>query len=366
MTAIQQDMTEKTVSSNLNESSTTTAEVINLGFPYFEFSPSEVLRSNLPSKIGGKPAWINPHKLPTDLKCRKCGACLIFLLQIYAPRIKVLNAHRMIYLFACWICGEDVKAYRSIVQDDSLLADHFNLEISSQCCHHCLLPAELRTVPVTITESNATNLTTSSSGREHQRCLNGLKYGSNGTAQGMLAESVLEIECEAEIDKDLSKDGMDMPCIDEKELLSKLPLMDENDEEDDNEGELGPAGSAAVSGGQDLCLESYISYMTKYSGHVIRYGGSEPVWFSDKEQISENDVPICERCGSVRRFEFQVQSTLLDAAGYNVGANLELAFGILCVYTCEKDCCFSDGASTYSEEFVYKQKDKTLTERRRV
>eukprot|EP01084_Bolivina_argentea_P002107 3872_1 len=61
-------------------------------------------RSFLPSKIGGKPAWLNPKKIPkySHLKCKQCKKPLKFLLQIYAPLEQFSRSHhRIIYIFIC-------------------------------------------------------------------------------------------------------------------------------------------------------------------------------------------------------------------------------------------------------------------------
>ena len=57
-----------------------------------------------PSKIGGKPAWLGHENTPSldELKCPKCERLLLFLLQVYAPRVEQEDTfHRTIYLFIC-------------------------------------------------------------------------------------------------------------------------------------------------------------------------------------------------------------------------------------------------------------------------
>lgn len=57
-----------------------------------------------PSKIGGKPAWLNLKELPTskDVECDVCKKPCIFLCQIYAPYEEDTQAfHRIIYIFVC-------------------------------------------------------------------------------------------------------------------------------------------------------------------------------------------------------------------------------------------------------------------------
>lgn len=69
--------------------------------------PSHALalrRDYFPSKLGGRPAWLNPAALPpaSSLCCSVCAAPLALLAQLYAPLPGDAAAfHRALYLFAC-------------------------------------------------------------------------------------------------------------------------------------------------------------------------------------------------------------------------------------------------------------------------
>lgn len=57
-----------------------------------------------PSKVGGKPAWLDLKNIPNadDLACDYCHDPCIFLCQIYAPIEDYPNTfHRTIYVFIC-------------------------------------------------------------------------------------------------------------------------------------------------------------------------------------------------------------------------------------------------------------------------
>ena len=66
-----------------------------------------------PSKLGGKPAWLNLENLPTSdmMKCQTCCGQVVFLCQIYAPvsvseknesgELTELLFHKTIYMFTC-------------------------------------------------------------------------------------------------------------------------------------------------------------------------------------------------------------------------------------------------------------------------
>lgn len=57
-----------------------------------------------PSKIGGKPAWLELQNIPEakDLQCDYCNETCVFLCQVYAGSENNANAfHRTIFVFIC-------------------------------------------------------------------------------------------------------------------------------------------------------------------------------------------------------------------------------------------------------------------------
>lgn len=57
-----------------------------LGFVEPPERPADLLRHRFPSKVGGRPAWLDPLHLPTpqQLACRVTGKPMDFLLQVRA------------------------------------------------------------------------------------------------------------------------------------------------------------------------------------------------------------------------------------------------------------------------------------------
>ena len=76
---------------------------LSLGF--VEKTPGWLLASRFfPSKVGGKPAWLDLKNLPTseETSCQKCGNPLVFLLQVYANLDNDPKCfHRVIFVFMC-------------------------------------------------------------------------------------------------------------------------------------------------------------------------------------------------------------------------------------------------------------------------
>lgn len=79
--------------------------MIDLGFA--EENDDDFLLKNVffPSKLGGKPAWLELKNLPEqhEILCELCNEPTVFLCQIYAPSEidPVGGFHRTIYLFIC-------------------------------------------------------------------------------------------------------------------------------------------------------------------------------------------------------------------------------------------------------------------------
>ena len=77
---------------------------VELGFVEKAECPEELTSPYLPSKVGGKPAWLDPTRLPTaeQTACVVCGLPRTFLLQVYAPLESTPSAfHRTFFLFVC-------------------------------------------------------------------------------------------------------------------------------------------------------------------------------------------------------------------------------------------------------------------------
>eukprot|EP00929_Paragymnodinium_shiwhaense_P054757 TRINITY_DN27442_c0_g2_i1.p1 TRINITY_DN27442_c0_g2~~TRINITY_DN27442_c0_g2_i1.p1 ORF type:complete len:475 (-),score=133.97 TRINITY_DN27442_c0_g2_i1:153-1577(-) len=72
-------------------------------------------RSNFPSKLGGKPAWLVPRGLP-EVSCKQCSRPMRFLMQVYASRGEQEPGafHRAVFLFVCTNCQpNEVRAFRA-------------------------------------------------------------------------------------------------------------------------------------------------------------------------------------------------------------------------------------------------------------
>jgi pre-rRNA-processing protein TSR4 len=75
--------------------------IVDLG--YLEECASWKLESRFfPSKVGGKPAWLNLFDVPSNIICGNCEKPCIFLCQIYAPFEEIECCfHRTVFVFLC-------------------------------------------------------------------------------------------------------------------------------------------------------------------------------------------------------------------------------------------------------------------------
>ena len=77
---------------------------VELGFLEKPKSTTKLKSHFFPSKVGGKPAWLDLRNLPSpnNLICMNCGEQCTFLLQLYAPNNAREDCfHRTIFIFIC-------------------------------------------------------------------------------------------------------------------------------------------------------------------------------------------------------------------------------------------------------------------------
>ena len=77
---------------------------VELGFVERVDDPGQLTSPFFPSKVGGRPAWLDLKDLPQPqrLACGVCGKPSVFLLQLYAPIPEHPCAfHRSVFVFMC-------------------------------------------------------------------------------------------------------------------------------------------------------------------------------------------------------------------------------------------------------------------------
>lgn len=99
---------------------------------------------------------------------------------------------------------------------------------------------------------------------------------------------------------------------------------------------------------EDKTFGKFKKVIDGYDTQVLRYNRhGSPLWISDHGILNSSVVPNCSICKARRTFEFQIMPQMLNEL-----KNYELDWGVIAVYTCEKDC---DVNNQYVQEFCYKQ-----------
>lgn len=77
---------------------------IDLGF-LDDCEPYLLTNRYFPSKVGGKPAWLELANMPgaDRLQCPKCSQLMVFFAQVYAANdVQLTNCfHRSLFVFVC-------------------------------------------------------------------------------------------------------------------------------------------------------------------------------------------------------------------------------------------------------------------------
>lgn len=328
--------------------------VVDLGFAE-ECEAWELESRMFPSKLGGKPAWLDLKNLPKleDLQCETCKQQMIFLCQIYAPyEDNDENFHRTIYVFVCRneSCNRpnaatNFKVFRSNLkrQNEFYSAEdpiqgpdpNFNLSKWVSLCKLCGCYGEKRCCKC----KEAIYCC-----REHQildwkerhkkTCCNSENQLENSLH--LFPEFVIALDTEQKQEK----------IIDEEEELQAYKKLEAE----------GKSGCLNEVSDQELDRytgitedKTFLRFKKKIAAdpeQIIRYDrGSDPLLIS-KYPVPEN-IPVCEYCGSERQFEFQIMPQMLTVLREN-----EIDWGMLFVYTCKRSCTDKNG---YKKEFIFKQ-----------
>nr|CAD7459618.1 unnamed protein product [Timema tahoe] len=366
-----------------------------------------------PSKVGGKPAWLDLKHIPDNLKCKECGKPCVFLCQVYAP-IEDLKScfHRTIFIFVCRdpICCKEnssanFKVFRCQLKrrnnyfsfnppiekatwQPDVRAEHF-LKLCAVCgargqshCGKCRKVNYCGREHQTLDwKAGHRNICASDKASdrvvphwllpEFELITQPEDYESEGTQEdneSNTSEGTQE-DNESNTSEGTQEDN-ESNTSEGTQLREYKRLVQENKagmfhgDTSVDEHLLNMAGSE----GDDDFLR-YNSRIKQNPGHVLRYDrGGEPLLVSGAHVM---EVPPCPNCGAPRVFELQasdlvtedrtsverlynypkVLSTLLNHLGLDT-VEKSIDWGTLLVYTCEDSC---DDGPIYKEEFIYKQ-----------
>ncbi|KZS12926.1 Zinc finger protein RP-8 [Daphnia magna] len=330
-----------------------------------------------PSKVGGKPAWLDLKNLPPteQLLCKCCQKPVTFLAQVYAPDdddeagtrvIKETCYHRTIYIFFCTapLCNkknsnENFVVFRSQLAKENefyppidppddpdwkkdLVVSKFTKVCMVCGCLGTKLCGGCRNV----------NYCT----KDHQ-----VLHWKNG--HKMLCKEPVRVEGEDSMftlpeyeiiieDEKIEDKASKLSSSDETELkeFEKI-LKEKNPTFQDDETITESLEESVADVQEDKMFLKFKEKIDSYPDQVLRYGkGETPLWVSDSNTPSS--VPDCEYCGSERRFEFQIMPQMLNYLQLDSISQGGVDWGTLLIYVCKNNC---DSGPTYKNEFLWKQ-----------
>ena len=347
----------------------------SLGF-CVEAPADELQRQFFPSKVGGRPAWLDPVDVPTalQLKCLYTREPLDFLLQVYAPvNDDDPNAfHRTVFLFVSPHGGDlhrpgAVRAFRSqLPRCNPFYPDE---------------PVEPGDPLQELTDAQQTAYDA-----RDDRWSDAALKGAIARRPRMFPERELAVEPEEFLDDEKvmagivgekaaeklamnapAEEGSDAWKAQVKAANETLPETLRGVGDDVSEAEV-----RSLERKQDknqVQLSRFHLRLTRTDNtQVLRYcfdEGARPLWpsVSYAPEHTSATVPPCARCGAARRFEFQVLPTLVNHLDVDSELNSAIDFGSIAVYTCSRSCApaASDGtrgmnadgkSEAYAEECV--------------
>ncbi|CAG9560453.1 unnamed protein product [Danaus chrysippus] len=272
-----------------------------------------------PSKVGGKPAWLDLKNLPnpSELTCKRCNDPLIFLCQVYSPyEEKDECFHRTIFIFIC-------KKGSCCQANDS---DNFLVL-------RCQIPRKNDYYSFGPNEADVDEQTD--------------PPNSNFVVtEG--AKSLLFKEWELMVDEEDEEDPTTVDTNQEMEKLRKMIAEKKaGTMENLSEKELEQYTGSMP---EDKVFNKFSKRIARHPDQVLRYDrGGIPLWITTN--TGNSPIPNCKYCNGERHFEFQIMPQVLNFINVEIEFN-SIDWGVLAVYTCKESC--NEGPA-YKEEFLIKQ-----------
>ncbi|XP_035740607.1 programmed cell death protein 2-like isoform X3 [Vespa mandarinia] len=311
--------------------------LVDLGFVE-KCQPWRLESRFFPSKVGGRPAWLNLKNIPRkeDLECEYCRNPCIFLCQIYAPYEEDNDAfHRT--LFNPFYPSEPP------VEEEDWKTD-ITIDAWCKTCCVCGIAAPNHCSKCKITNYCCRNHQVYDWKQYHKH-----NCGNNVNANNsyLFPEYELVIETEEIIE---TEDDEDCSEIEEKEL-AKYKSMAQLKETGCIQGEKDTEDlSRMANPEEDEVFALFRTRIEQNPEQVLRYErNGQILYISGSTKIK--DVPKCSLCGGERQFEFQIMPQLLNFLNYKDVIN-SLDWGILVIFTCKKSCMPKE---EYAIEYIWKQ-----------
>lgn len=331
---------------------------VDLGFIEPCDEPDFLLNIHFPSKVGGRPAWLDLANVPTpdQLKCGQCQDQCTFLLQLYASLEKEQAFHRTLFIFVCpnEACNRansasNFKVFRNQIPRENPFYDFHPVPEDAEVgeaqhkfklCHVCGCRGPFNCAKCKKVSYCSKSHQTIDWKAGHKE---GCQDTSIGRAQVQLPEFEIVLEQET---KDEDKKGKDEDL--EKELAELKKYETDGGATMQNISTTELSRFAVGDQEEDKYFARFRKRIAGEPGQILRYDRKgEPLWMAEGNRVAVTDVPKCEQCQGERVFEFQVMPQLLNSLKKDT-----LDWGVLAVYTCEESC---GAEGKYLPEFIHKQ-----------
>jgi len=320
------------------------------------FEDFELESRHFPSKVGGKPAWLDLTNIPKSgtVKCQKCGDPLRFLLQVYSPDEAVNTAfHRTIFLFLCPnnSCWDDsvppVLVLRSQLARNNPFYPASPPEERPDWRPDIRPDAFTRLCPVCGGRADKSCSRCGGGvaycGQAHQKldwraghkkwCAPGAKYGGPHALVGF-REGLLEIEEEPREEAEAAGTAMDVDLSRLVDGGGQIVAAEDTKDLPAEEWEDVESGQP-----EDKASEKFNKRIRRAPQQIIRYDRrGAPLLVTFTTPLSA--PPPCPACGAQRTFEFQVMPQLLSLLGLGSDPLAEggVDWGSIYVFTCDRSC----------------------------
>jgi pre-rRNA-processing protein TSR4 len=316
-----------------------------LGFAESPLKPLDLLRHTFPSKVGGRPAWLDPVNLPhiDDLRCPGDGSMMKFLLQVYAPMEDNSEAfHRTLFVF---------------------ISPH------SQGLHAS--PPGVQVLRCQLPRSNAfyeydpPDMDTESAPKQmNQSGCDPWAVGEH--EQAVVQQSASPTPCDVELFPEYEIVIEDEPassaieCLEEleEENMKKLASVSH---EPFTEEELPSDLVNQIEKSMPLSQRHFAAFAARVSAapsQILRYcfeDGASPMCPSPEGIPSPDSIPLCPHCKGPRKFEFQIMPQLLNILGVDPSDDNALDWGTIAIYSCAASCTTASEGVSYSKEYAWVQ-----------
>lgn len=316
-----------------------------LGFAEAPLGPLDLLRHRFPSKIGGRPAWLDPMHLPSldHLHCPSEGTVMKFLLQIYAPVDDNPEAfHRSLFIFisprakGLHATPAGVQVFRCQLPRSNEFYDFDPPSPNSNCG-----PKQMHQSPE---DPWAVG--------EYEQAVVHQNANVAPSTVELFPEYEIVVEDEPVGMNIHSKHSLEQDNTKEMECTSQEPFTEE---------ELPSELVDQIENSMPVSQRHFAAFAARVStapAQILRYcfeNGASPLCPSPDGIPPPDSIPPCPHCHGPRRFEFQVMPQLLNKLGIDPSDDDALDWGTIAIYSCAISCNTASAGVSYSKEFAWVQ-----------